>query len=182
MRQGLLVTADGAEFRGVAAGAEGVTTGEAVFNTAMTGYQEIVTDPSYAGQVVVMTAPHIGNYGANAHDDQSDTVHARGLVTRSMSRVASSWRSEEPFDEYLRSRNVIALSDVDTRRLTRHIRDRGAMPVAIGSQVDSGDLYLRNVDKFSRQFRLEMVYIMRHFVGRPIQVSNRWSHSSPGRV
>jgi carbamoyl-phosphate synthase small subunit len=143
MRQGLLVTADGAEFRGVAAGAEGVTTGEVVFNTAMTGYQEIVTDPSYAGQVVVMTAPHIGNYGSSTHDDQADTVHARGLVTRSMSRVASSWRSEEPFDEYLRRRNVVALSDVDTRRLTRHIRDRGAMPVAIGSNVDSADLAAR---------------------------------------
>jgi carbamoyl-phosphate synthase small subunit len=140
MKRGLLVTADGAVFRGVAAGADGVAVGEAVFNTAMTGYQEIITDPSYAGQIIVLTAPHIGNYGSAAGDDQADTIHAKALVTRSMSRTASSWRSEEPFDEYLARRGVVALSEIDTRRLTRHIRDRGAMPVAVGSDVDESEL------------------------------------------
>ena len=140
MRPGVLVTADGTEFRGIAAGAEGVTTGEVVFNTAMTGYQEILTDPSYAGQVVVMTAPHIGNYGSNGGDEQADRIHAAGLITRSLSRVASSWRSVEPFDEYLARRDVVALSELDTRRLTRHIRDHGAMPIAMGVDVDVAEL------------------------------------------
>ena len=140
MKPGILVTADGAEFRGAAVGAEGVATGEVVFNTAMTGYQEIVTDPSYAGQVVVMTAPHIGNYGSAPFDDQADRVHARGLIVRSLSRRSSSWRSEEPFDGYLARRGVVGLSDLDTRRLTRHIRDHGAMPIAMGSDVDVTEL------------------------------------------
>ena len=143
MKQGILVTADGAEFRGIAVGAAGVTTGEVVFNTAMTGYQEIVTDPSYAGQIVVMTAPHIGNYGSAPYDDQADRVHARGLIMRSMSRRSSSWRSEEPFDDYLARRGVVGLSDLDTRRLTRHIRDHGAMPIAMGSDVDAAELARR---------------------------------------
>jgi carbamoyl-phosphate synthase small subunit len=138
-----LVTADGAVFRGTAVGGMGTATGEIVFNTAMTGYQEILTDPSYAGQVVVLTAPHIGNYGSTPLDDQAGTIHARALVTRSMSRVASSWRSTEPIEEYLARHDVIALTDIDTRRLTRHIRDRGAMPVAIGTDTDVGDLAAR---------------------------------------
>jgi len=140
MKQGLLVTADGAVFRGQSVGISGAAVGEAVFNTAMTGYQEIITDPSYSGQVVVLTAPHIGNYGSVAFDDQSQTVHARALVTRSMSRMASSWRSEQPFDDYLIEKNVVALSDIDTRRLTRHIRDQGSMPVAVGVDVDEAEL------------------------------------------
>ncbi len=140
MRRGLLVTADGEEFVGTAWGADGVATGEVVFNTAMTGYQEIITDPSYAGQVVVLTAPHIGNYGSSPDDDQAETVHARALVTRSLSRTASSWRSSEPFDAYLGRRGILALSEIDTRRLTRHIRDRGAMSVAVGTDAEAGDL------------------------------------------
>lgn len=140
MKGGILVTADGAVFRGTAIGVAGSATGEVVFNTAMTGYQEIITDPSYAGQVVTMTAPHIGNYGTTTSDDQADQIHAKGLVTRSMSRMASSWRSEEPLAAYLGRRGVVALSDIDTRRLTRHIRERGAMPVAIGVEVDEREL------------------------------------------
>jgi carbamoyl-phosphate synthase small subunit len=140
VKKGLLITADGSVFTGVAAGAGGVATGEVVFNTAMTGYQEIVTDPSYAGQVVVLTAPHIGNYGSSGVDDQAEKIHAKALVTRSMSRTASSWRSEEPFRDYLTRRGIVALSEVDTRRLTRHIRDLGAMPVAVGSDIDEGEL------------------------------------------
>ena len=136
----LLCTADGEVFRGTAAGAEGVATGEAVFNTAMSGYQEILTDPSYAGQVVVMTAAHIGNYGVADDDDQSDRPALSGFVMRSLSRRPSNWRSRGSLSEFLEVRGITAIADVDTRRLTRHIRERGAMPVAIGADVDEGDL------------------------------------------
>lgn len=138
--RGILVTADGAVFRGRSVGAEGLRTGEVVFNTAMTGYQEIVTDPSYSGQVVAMTAPHIGNYGVNRLDEQAERLHVQGLVTRSMSRVAPSWRASGSFDEYLAVNDVVALTDIDTRRLTRHVRAHGAMPVALGTDVDEHEL------------------------------------------
>jgi carbamoyl-phosphate synthase small subunit len=140
VRRGLLVTADGAVFRGESVGADGVTSGEVVFNTAMSGYQEIVTDPSYSGQVVVLTAPHIGNYGVHADDEQGGRPHVRALITRSMSRIDSSWRSQGGFAQYLAGHGVIALTGVDTRHLTRHVRDRGAMPVAVGSDIDQNEL------------------------------------------
>lgn len=138
--QGILVTSDGAVFRGRSVGSAGIASGEIVFNTAMTGYQEIVTDPSYSGQVVVLTAPQIGNYGATPYDDQSSKVHARSLITRSMSRMNSSWRSTEPFLAYLEGHDVVALTDIDTRRLTRHIRDQGSMSVAVGVETDEAEL------------------------------------------
>jgi carbamoyl-phosphate synthase small subunit len=124
----------------VSVGAPGATTGEAVFNTSMTGYQEILTDPSYAGQVVVMTSPHIGNYGVTELDEQSALPAVSGFVVRSMSRRDSNWRSQGSFGDYLQQNGVVAIAEVDTRRLTRHLRDRGAMPVAIGVDVDEGDL------------------------------------------
>lgn len=136
----LLCTADGETFRGKSVGADGVATGEAVFNTSMTGYQEILTDPSYAGQVVVMTAPHIGNYGVNEDDEQSEGPMATGFVMRSISRRDSNWRSSGTIGEYLRENGVVSVSDIDTRRLTRHLRDNGAMPMAIGSDVDEAEL------------------------------------------
>ena len=135
-----LVTADGEIFNGISVGAEGVTTGEAVFNTSMTGYQEILTDPSYAGQVVVMTSPHIGNYGIAAHDDQWSRPAVSGLVIRAMSRRHSSWRSEGSLRDYLCDKGVVALADIDTRRLTRHIREHGAMPIAMGAGVTEAEL------------------------------------------
>ena len=141
--EGLLVTADGAVFRGRSVGADGVTTGEMVFNTSMTGYQEILTDPSYSGQVVAMTVPHIGNYGVNDFDEQSDRPMAAGFVMRSISRRHSNWRSEGSLAQYLHRHNVVALADMDTRRLTRHIRDRGAMPIAMGSDIDESELRQR---------------------------------------
>ena len=140
MRPGLLVTADGTTFRGRSIGADGVAVGEVVFNTAMTGYQEIITDPSYAGQIVSMTTPHVGNYGVNQHDEQASRPHAVGMVVRSMSRVDSSWRSQGGFPEFLASHGLVVLTDVDTRRLTRHVRDRGAMPAAVGTDGDVADL------------------------------------------
>jgi carbamoyl-phosphate synthase small subunit len=136
----LLCTADGETFRGRSVGAEGVATGEGVFNTSMTGYQEILTDPSYAGQVVVMTSPHIGNYGVFGGDEQSSRPAVSGFVVRSMSRRDSNWRSQGALGDYLRGHGVVAIADVDTRRLTRHIRDRGAMPVALGVGVDEPEL------------------------------------------
>jgi len=140
MTAGALVLADGTVFCGVAVGADGIATGEIVFNTAMTGYQEITTDPSYAGQIVAMTSPHIGNYGVSPEDDQAPGPYCTGLVTRSMARRDSSWRSTGSFREWLRNRGVVSLTDVDTRRLARHVRDHGAMPAAIGTDVSIGDL------------------------------------------
>lgn len=136
----LLVTADGAVFKGVSVGAGGAATGEAVFNTAMTGYQEILTDPSYAGQVVVMTSAHIGNYGVSDLDTQSSRPAVAGFVMRSMARRQSNWRAEGSLADYLVDHGVVSISEVDTRRLTRHIRDRGAMPVAMGSGIDEAEL------------------------------------------
>lgn len=142
-RPGLLVTADGAVFRGVSVGAEGVSTGEVVFNTAMSGYQEVLTDPSYAGQVVVMTSVHIGNYGVSAIDDQAVVPAAAGMVMRSLAARPSSWRAEGSLAEMFVERGLVALSEVDTRRLTRHIRERGAMPVAMGSGITESELAAR---------------------------------------
>ncbi len=140
MSQALLVTADGAVFRGMSVGAEGMTTGEAVFNTSMTGYQEVITDPSYTGQVVVMTSPHIGNYGVSPDDDQSEAPAVSGFVMRSISRRHSNWRSHGSFTDFLQEHGVVALSEIDTRRLTRHIRDAGAQPVAMGAGVSEREL------------------------------------------
>ncbi len=140
MSIGFLVTADGEVFEGRSVGVEGVRVGEAVFNTSMTGYQEVLSDPSYAGQVVVMTSPHIGNYGVSDYDDQAARPAACGLIVRSLSRRHSNWRAEGTLAGYLRTHEMVALADLDTRRLTRHLRDRGAMPVAIGAGVGPGEL------------------------------------------
>jgi carbamoyl-phosphate synthase small subunit len=139
-QQAILCTADGETFRGHSVGAGGVTTGEAVFNTSMTGYQEILTDPSYAGQVVVMTTAHVGNYGVFEGDEQSTHPAVSGFVVRSMARRDSNWRSQGSIGDYLREHGVVAIADVDTRRLTRHLRDRGAMPVAVGVDVEESEL------------------------------------------
>lgn len=129
--QGLIALEDGRTFSGVGFGAEGVQTGELVFNTSMTGYQEILTDPSYHKQIVTMTVPHVGNTGINPDDLESDRVWVSGFVVRSLSPVVSNWRSRQTLDEYLKDQNVIGVSDVATRALVRHIRDRGVMRAAI---------------------------------------------------
>ncbi|MGH3425568.1 MAG: glutamine-hydrolyzing carbamoyl-phosphate synthase small subunit [Nocardioidaceae bacterium] len=128
-----LVLEDGRTFRGEAYGAVGQTVGEAVFSTGMTGYQETLTDPSYRRQVVVMTAPHIGNTGVNDEDEESARIWVAGFVVRDPARTPSSWRSQRTLDEELVSQGVVGISGVDTRALTRHLRERGAMRVAIGS-------------------------------------------------
>ncbi len=125
-RVAILALADGTVFHGTAIGATGVAVGEVVFNTAMTGYQEIMTDPSYAEQIVTLTYPHIGNYGTTAEDQEADRVWAKGLVIRDMSLVASNFRSEQSLADYLASNKVVAIADIDTRRLTRILREKGA--------------------------------------------------------
>lgn len=129
----ILVLEDGRSFRGISFGAMGETFGEMVFNTSMTGYQEILTDPSYAGQIVCMTYPLIGNYGVNEEDVESRRPWAEGLVVREASRVASNWRSTETLDSYLKRNNIVGLEQIDTRALVRHIRDKGAMRAVISS-------------------------------------------------
>jgi carbamoyl-phosphate synthase small subunit len=130
----LLVTADGAVFTGEAAGAVApVATGELVFNTAMSGYQEVITDPSYAGQVISFTSTHIGNYGTNAADDEALVPHCRGVVVCDLAGEPSNWRSTEGLEPFLRRHGVPALTGVDTRRLARHVRTAGAVPCAFGT-------------------------------------------------
>ena len=122
----VLALADGTVFRGESIGADGVSVGEVVFNTAMTGYQEILTDPSYCRQIVTLTYPHIGNTGTNAEDVESDRIYAAGLVIRSLPSVASSWRRSETLPAYLQREGVVAISAIDTRMLTRVLREKGA--------------------------------------------------------
>jgi len=138
--RGMLALADGSTFPGIAVGAPGIATGEVVFNTSMTGYQEIITDPSYRGQIVAMTAPHIGNYGTCEADAQAGRPWCSGLVTRSPARRASSWRSEASLTDWLIDRDVVAVGEIDTRRLTRHVRANGSMPAALGTDVSFGEL------------------------------------------
>jgi carbamoyl-phosphate synthase small subunit len=136
LRQALLVLADGTLFEGEAIGAQpagGVASGEVVFNTAMSGYQEIITDPSYAGQVVAFTSPHIGNYGVNGADMESSRPACRGIVVRDLARRRSSWRGTEDLGTFLERTGTPGIAGIDTRRLTRHIREAGAMPCAFGT-------------------------------------------------
>jgi len=122
----VLVLADGSVFKGVGVGASGSTVGEVVFNTAMTGYQEILTDPSYMGQIVTLTYPHIGNVGTNSEDAESDKAYAAGLIIRDLPLLTSNFRSQETLVDYLVRNNIVAIADIDTRRLTRHTREQGA--------------------------------------------------------
>jgi len=134
----LLALEDGSLFRGVAIGAAGLTSGEVVFNTAMTGYQEILTDPSYCRQIVTLTYPHIGNTGVNPEDEEAGRIHASGLVIRDLPPVASNWRCRSNLDDYLREHNVIGIAGIDTRRLTRILREKGAQNGCImaGDSID----------------------------------------------
>ena len=136
----LLALEDGTVFYGESIGVEGETVGEVVFNTAMTGYQEILTDPSYARQIVTLTYPHIGNVGTTIEDAESTAVHAAGLVIRDLPLIASSWRNELPLDKYLQVNNVVAISDIDTRKLTRILREKGAQSgcIVAGEHSDHG--------------------------------------------
>src|SRR4051812_31874998 len=133
--QAILALEDGRIFRGKGYGAKAECYGEVVFNTSITGYQEIFTDPSYAGQIVVLTYPQIGNYGANEHDNEAIKPFIEGLVVRDFSPLASNWRSEEEADAFLAEYNVPIISDIDTRRLVRHLRTRGVMRGVLSTQT-----------------------------------------------
>ena len=122
----LLALADGSLFHGVSIGADGITTGEVVFNTAMTGYQEILTDPSYSRQIVTLTYPHIGNTGCNDDDVESTAVHAAGLIVRSATRHSDQWRATMSLPDYLHKHGIVGIAEIDTRRLTRILREKGA--------------------------------------------------------
>jgi carbamoyl-phosphate synthase small subunit len=127
----ILALADGTVFRGISIGADGLSSGEVVFNTAMTGYQEILTDPSYCRQIVTLTYPHIGNTGTNAEDEESAAVHAAGLVIRDLPLRVSNFRNTQPLDDYLRQRGIRGIAGIDTRKLTRILRDGGAQSGAL---------------------------------------------------
>ena len=132
-REAVLALADGSIFKGIAIGAQGKSSGEVVFNTSMTGYQEILTDPSYAQQIVTLTYPHIGNTGTNDEDNESDSVWASGLVIRDLPMLASNWRKQQSLEDFLSVRGVVAIAEIDTRRLTRVLRDQGPLNGAIVS-------------------------------------------------
>ena len=137
-KSALLVLEDGTVFHGVSIGADGSAVGEVVFNTSMTGYQEILTDPSYSQQIVTLTYPHIGNTGTNSEDEESTAIHAQGLVIRDLPLIASNFRSQQTLSDYLKSQNIVGIADIDTRKLTRLLREKGAQNGCImaGANLD----------------------------------------------
>ena len=144
----ILALPDGTVFHGISVGADGKTIGEIVFNTAMTGYQEILTDPSYCRQIVTLTYPHIGNTGTNSDDMESSRIRASGLVIRDASMVTSSWRAERSFADFLRTGNTVAIADIDTRRLTRLLRERGAQSGCIMTGDADPEIAVAHARKF----------------------------------
>ena len=147
-REAVLALADGTIFRGLAIGASGLSVGEVVFNTALTGYQEILTDPSYARQIVTLTYPHIGNVGTNINDEESDSIWSAGLVIRDMPLLASNFRSECRLDDYLKRHNILGIADVDTRKLTRLLRRTGAQ----SGCIMAGDIDIDKAINAAREF------------------------------
>jgi carbamoyl-phosphate synthase small subunit len=145
----LLALEDGSIFLGYSIGVQGVSVGEVVFNTAMTGYQEVLSDPSYCRQIITLTYPHIGNTGMNAEDDESDQVYASGLVIREYSPIVSSWRAEISLTEYCEKNNVVAIAGIDTRRLTRILRDKGAQKGCITTNTADVDAAIASARNFA---------------------------------
>ena len=144
----ILLLADGRIFEGKSFGYQGETTGEVCFNTGLTGYQEILTDPSYCKQIVTMTSPHIGNYGINEEDIESENIQVAGFVIKEETMTPSNWRSTQSLGEYLKKNKIVGIKEIDTRSLTRHIRDKGAMNGIISSK----DLDIQNLDKKLKKF------------------------------
>ena len=144
----ILALQDGTVFHGTSIGADGQTIGEVVFNTAMTGYQEILTDPSYCRQIVTLTYPHIGNTGTNSDDMESSKIHASGLIIRDSSMLTSSWRSERSFTDFLKQGDTVAIADIDTRKLTRIIREKGAQSGCIMTGDKPAEKAIEHARKF----------------------------------
>ena len=147
MKQALLLLADGKVYKGSSFGAIGEVVGEVCFNTGMTGYQEILTDPSYSQQIVTMTSPHIGNYGINNNDTESSKIQVAGFIIKEESAIPSNWRSEKSIGEYLKENNIVGIKKIDTRSITRHIRDNGAMNGIISSIDTDLDSLKSKLDK-----------------------------------
>ena len=144
----ILALQDGTVFHGTSIGADGQTIGEVVFNTAMTGYQEILTDPSYCRQIVTLTYPHIGNTGTNSEDMESAKIHASGLIIRDSTMLTSSWRSERSFTDFLQQGETVAIADIDTRKLTRIIREKGAQSGCIMTGEQPPEKAIEHARKF----------------------------------
>ena len=161
----ILVLEDGSLFKGKSIGISGDTTGEVVFNTAMTGYQEILTDPSYSHQIVTLTYPHIGNVGVNAGDAESTQVYASGLVIRDASMIMSNWRGQKSLQDYLVEQNVVAISDIDTRRLTRLLRDKGAMNGCIMAGEVDEKAALQKAQAFAGLKGMDLAQVVTHAQG-----------------
>src|SRR5688572_478418 len=155
-RPAYLLLEDGRQFPGELMGASGSTLGEVVFNTSMTGYQEVLTDPSYAGQIVVMTAPMIGNYGVNAEDTESGKVQVAGFCVRELSPTFSNWRASGSLDEYLRLNGIVGLTEVDTRALTRHLRSAGAMRAGIAPAEIAVEDFMKRILAHPRMEGLDL--------------------------
>ena len=148
--QAILALEDGRIFRGLGYGHPGECQGEVVFNTSLTGYQEIATDPSYAGQIVVLTNPQIGNYGANQADNEAARPFIEGLIVREFSPLASNWRSEQATDEYMERYSVPVLAEIDTRALVRHLRTYGAMRGVISTECSDPDALVQKARKMPK--------------------------------
>jgi carbamoyl-phosphate synthase small subunit len=172
----VLALEDGTVFRGIAIGASGVTTGEVVFNTAMTGYQEILTDPSYARQIVTLTYPHVGNTGVTPEDLESDSVHAAGLVIRDLPRHYSSWRASHSLSQFLVEGETVAIAGIDTRKLTRILRERGAQGgcIATADKADA-DVALRAARAFPGLKGMDLAKVV------SVRTAYQWNEGSIGR-
>ena len=167
----ILALEDGTIFRGVSVGGEGKTIGEVVFNTAMTGYQEILTDPSYCRQIVTLTYPHIGNTGTNSDDMESSKIHASGLIIRDASLLASSWRSEQSLGDFLRRAKAVAIADIDTRKLTRILREKGAQSGCIMTGETDEETAVQHARKFPGIAGMDLAKFVT--TEHPYQWSNR---------
>ena len=159
-KKAILLLDDGTLFNGTSFGSVGETIGEVCFNTGMTGYQEILTDPSYAKQIVTMTAPHIGNYGINSEDMESESIQVSGFVIKEESVIPSNWRAEMSLGDYLRDQDVVGIKSIDTRSLTRHIRDNGAMNGIISSITDDKNKLKNNLKNYPSMEGLDLAKLV----------------------
>lgn len=180
----ILALEDGRTFTGTSFGATGTSVGEVCFNTSLSGYQEVLTDPSYRGQVVAMTCPQIGNYGINSLDNESDRPHVRGFVIEELSPVASNWRSEETLDAYLSRWNICGIQGVDTRALTRHLRDKGAMKGCLttlaASPEEAVEWARKGTGVVGQDFVKEVTPEVAYDWDPNSELSQEWTVSSPG--
>ena len=176
----ILALQDGSIFRGVSVGDDGKTIGEVVFNTAMTGYQEILTDPSYCRQIVTLTYPHIGNTGTNSEDMESSQIYASGLIIRDASRLTSSWRSERPFGDFLKRGKTVAIADIDTRKLTRLIREKGAQSGCIMTGDVASEKAIEHAKKFPGISGMDLAKFVT--TERPYQWCHGTAFDSGGRI